>query len=334
MGKLFGSASTQQRKAGNLHHDSMPAIGGKTLAPPPFSLSAEPIQRVVNKDKNTEATIDDVFDYLYRNNIEFRGTKSDIIDSFEIAMESDEVYSIKDFVDEYVDVKVQKEDWDEACDEEKKGNQVSRTTAPQWVRDIVYSTDSSNTNYLGQDLNGRDTFSCPECDNPVTLDKNGKEVGYQNKHDRLNQPPVCHGDNFPAIYVNKGIQDIVNEEGLDSTLIKHIPEINKLVQDLMWRIGLNEMTPGHTKCNLSKKDTLWESLGGKKKKFVKDGIRTYLNNKSKYKKYKTIKDELCKPLSKKRKRDEENDKDDDMKQDNVKFRKSRSGRRVKANYTY
>ncbi len=255
--------------------------GGRTLTPPQFQLTSQPIQRQVVDEEDKPVTIDDVWKYIDKNDIPLKCLNYEVEGIFDQAMKLEIDLSIADFVKNWLQKPTKKKEvHEEACDEEKKGNKVSRTTAPKWVRDTVYETSKTNNkHYNGINKSGNHSFNCGICNQELAIDQNGKEVGYESPNSKTKkQPPVCHGKAFPAAYVNYAIAEIIEDEGYDSTQLKHCSETNAMVQWLIWAVGLDEMFPGHLKCNSVDKDEEWRSLGSTVKDKVKKNVRKYLEN--------------------------------------------------------
>jgi hypothetical protein len=306
MEKMNPSQQGRQLSMDDGAHDTAP-LQGKFLSPPPFQLIAAPIQRVVNNEDGDEADINELFDFLIDNEIEVKESKKKIQESFELEGTNKKGISFQNFVDTYLTRKNGKEVFEEPCQEEKQGSKVKRTTAPKEVRDRVYGKDPSNPKFIGEDKKtGHSKFACIECGKELELDKNGKELGYQNKYGDLFQPPVGHGNQLPADYIIRGIEEIVRQQGLDPSLIKH-SEAKKIMNEMEWEIGVEDMAPSHTKCNLKKKDTRWDDLPKKVLKERLDKIETHIKSKKRKGKSLTILEEICNAIKKFNKKDDQDD---------------------------
>lgn len=295
--------------------------GGRSLNPPPFQLSAQPIQRQVVDEDNQPAEWEDVENYIEEQGVDTNLSMKRIGELFEEAMNSKVKLTVEEFVKQYVKKKSKKrKDIDEPCDEEKKFKTVKRDTAPKHIREYVYDKSDENRYYIGKNKKGHEEFECGICNKTLALDSNGKEVNYSSPNSKTKkQPPVCHGKKFPAAHVKFAIEEIITSEKRDPTLLSVNKETDKLVKSLIWQVGLDEMFPGHLKCNSKDKDKQWKQLDKKTKKEKIDGVREYLTThdkdgeeiedkkkKSKRRKIEpTILDELCNSLDNfKRKKDD------------------------------
>jgi hypothetical protein len=100
------------------------------------------------------------------------------------------------------------------------------------------------------------------------------DTGTYHEMNQGQRPPICHPLDLPAAHTGHALDSLVQTHHPNPAFFMISPQYPAAHKTVQW--DLPTLTAGHTSCNLSHKDTPWNSLSPKKQKKVMDEVINHL----------------------------------------------------------